>query len=92
MWIRPSLLSLEFIRQEVTSLGLEAVASVGCGCGTLEWLLQMATGPCSIELQTKDHTKVYNHGEGPYKGLLLAESSYYRFHIEDTMLNNPPVP
>ena len=66
MWIRPSLLSLEFIRQEVTSLGLEAVASVGCGCGTLEWLLQMATGRCSIELQTKDHTKVYNHGEGPY--------------------------
>jgi len=44
VWIRPSLLSLEFIRQEVTSLGLEAVASVGCGCGTLEWLLQMATG------------------------------------------------
>ena len=60
MWIRPSLLSLEFIRQEVTSLGLEAVASVGCGCGTLEWLLQMATGPCSIELQTKDHTNIRN--------------------------------
>ena len=60
VWIRPSLLSLEFIRQEVTSLGLEAVASVGCGCGTLEWLLQMATGRCSIELETKVHTKVRN--------------------------------
>ena len=77
MWIRPSLLSLEFIRQEVTSLGLEAVASVGCGCGTLEWLLQMATGRCSIELETKSHTKVYNHGEG----LFLAKSNYYRFNI-----------
>ena len=25
--------------------------------------------------------KLYNHGEGPYKGLLLVESGYYRFHI-----------
>ena len=22
-----------------------------------------------------------NHGEGPYQGLLLVESAYYRFHI-----------
>ena len=25
--------------------------------------------------------KLYNHGEGPYLGLLLVESSYYHFHI-----------
>ena len=24
---------------------------------------------------------ISNHGEGPYKGLLLVESGYYRFHI-----------
>ena len=29
----------------------------------------------------KFHPKVRNHGEGPYKGLLLVESGYYRFHI-----------
>ena len=27
------------------------------------------------------HPKVRNHGEGPYQGLLLVESGYYRFHI-----------
>ena len=37
------------------------------------------------ELETKVHPKVRNHGEGPYKGLLLVESGYYRFHIEDTI-------
>ena len=29
----------------------------------------------------KFHPKVRNHGEGPYQGLLLVESGYYRFHI-----------
>ena len=29
----------------------------------------------------KYHPKVRNHGEGPYQGLLLVESGYYRFHI-----------
>ena len=29
----------------------------------------------TVELQTKVHTKVRNHGEGPYKGLLLVESA-----------------
>ena len=27
------------------------------------------------------HNRLYNHGEGPYQGLLLVESGYYRFHI-----------
>ena len=27
------------------------------------------------------HPKVRSHGEGPYQGLLLVESGYYRFHI-----------
>ena len=26
-------------------------------------------------------TGFHNHGEGPYSGLLLVESGYYRFHI-----------
>ena len=26
-------------------------------------------------------TGFHNHGEGPYKGLLLVKSGYYRFHI-----------
>ena len=35
----------------------------------------------AVVLQTKVHPKVRNHGEGPYKGLLLVESGYYRLHI-----------
>ena len=41
-------------------------------------------GLCRIELETKiakDYAKLYNHGEGPYQGLLLVESTYYCFHI-----------
>ena len=33
----------------------------------------------ALELQTKvpeDYAKFYNHGEGPYQGLLLVESAY----------------
>ena len=35
----------------------------------------------TLQLESKVHPKVRNHGEGPYKGLLLVESGYYRFHI-----------
>ena len=34
-----------------------------------------------VELEMKVHMKVRNHGEGPYQGLLLVESGYYRIHI-----------
>jgi len=44
VWIRPSVSSLEFVKIELTKLGLTHVSSVGCGCGTLEWLLHKATG------------------------------------------------
>ena len=43
-------------------------------------VLITARGYC-LELETKVHSKVCNHGEGPYYGLLLVESGYYRFHI-----------
>ena len=42
-------------------------------------------GTTALELETKVHPKVRNHGEGPYQGLLLVESGYYRFHIKDTI-------
>ena len=41
----------------------------------------VATGYWLLELEAKVHPKVRNHGEGPYLGLLLVESGYYRFHI-----------
>ena len=43
--------------------------------------------PCSLspvvlqKAASELHPKVRNHGEGPYWGLLLVESGYYRFHI-----------
>ena len=33
------------------------------------------------KVASEDDPKVRNHGEGPYWGLLLVESGYYRFHI-----------
>ena len=48
VWIRPSVSSLEFVKIELTKLGLTHVSSVGCGCGTLEWLLHKATGNLSL--------------------------------------------
>ena len=44
VWIKPSLGCLQFIAAEVGRLGLDHLSSVGCGCGTLEWLLHRATG------------------------------------------------
>lgn len=44
VWIRPTLACLIFIQQEISKIGLSAISSVGCGCGTLEWLIQAATG------------------------------------------------
>jgi len=44
VWIKPSLGCLQFIAAEVGRLGLAHLSSVGCGCGTLEWLLHRATG------------------------------------------------
>ena len=32
----------------------------------------------TADLETKVHTKVRNHGDGSYYGLLLVESGYYR--------------
>ena len=36
---------------------------------------------CRVQLETKVNTEACNHREGPYKGLLLVESAYYRFHM-----------
>ena len=38
-----------------------------------------------LQLESKVHSKVRNQGEGPYEGLLLVESGYYRFHIYYTI-------
>jgi len=43
LWIRPTLESLKFISSSMLSLGLGKISSIGCGCGTLEWLIEKAT-------------------------------------------------
>jgi len=43
LWVRPTPACLRWIEQELLSLGIDQVSSVGCGCGTLEWLLKKAT-------------------------------------------------
>ena len=46
VWIRPTLPSLTFIKEQVNRLGLSGISSVGCGCGTLEWLIQVMASRC----------------------------------------------
>ena len=47
----------------------------------MNFVVVYATPLTLLELETKVHRKVRNHGEGPYLSLLLIESGYYRFHI-----------
>ena len=35
VWVRPSLAALDFIKMQIRGLGLDSIASIGCGCGTL---------------------------------------------------------
>eukprot|EP00090_Calanus_glacialis_P008468 TRINITY_DN16819_c0_g1_i4.p1 TRINITY_DN16819_c0_g1~~TRINITY_DN16819_c0_g1_i4.p1 ORF type:complete len:206 (+),score=46.43 TRINITY_DN16819_c0_g1_i4:94-711(+) len=44
LWIRPTMACLTFIEEQMNKLGLRSISSVGCGCGTLEWLIQAGTG------------------------------------------------
>ena len=37
--------------------------------------------PLSTRTLNEGYPKICNHGEGPYQGLLLVESTYLRFHI-----------
>ena len=64
-----SAISLQSVREQIETVFI----SVGVHRLHQEWYL--------LKLQTKVNTKVRNHGEGPYQGLLLVESAYYRFHI-----------
>ena len=40
-----------------------------------------STSSSRIVPQIDPSVKLYNHGKGPYQGLLLVESAYQRFHI-----------
>merc|ERR1719193_865786 len=43
VWVRPSLSLVNFIAEEMRKVGLNKISSVGCGCGTLEWIIQEAS-------------------------------------------------
>lgn len=61
VWIIPSADAINFIYQELEKLGLRKISSVGCGCGTLEWLLQESTG-----LQVTGYEVNRGWWEGPH--------------------------
>ena len=70
LWIRPTLASLYFIKEQIDYLGLAGISSVGCGCGTLEWLLQVRGH--SSNMQCSDGEK----GGGMHKNLSNAIPMY----------------
>ena len=61
LWVRPTLASLSFLAQQLASRGLARLASIGCGCGTLEWLLHQATG---VEVRLVTGVQVYKQLNG----------------------------
>ena len=54
---------------------------LGSPAHNLRLCLEMFSMGTRLVLQTDPSVKLYNHGEGPYYGLLVVESGYYRFHI-----------
>lgn len=43
-WVLPDISDLRWINDIVRKHNLSGIASIGCGCGLLEWLLQKYSG------------------------------------------------
>lgn len=43
-WVLPDISDLYWINDIIRKYNLSGVASIGCGCGLLEWLLQKCSG------------------------------------------------
>ncbi|KAK7028959.1 hypothetical protein SK128_001474 [Halocaridina rubra] len=66
LWVKPSLCCLQFLASNVREADVGAVASVGCGTGLLEWLLQ-ATTASSPALAGDDAVHDAQIANGPHK-------------------------
>lgn len=43
-WVLPTVNDLYFLKETVKKYNLVGLASIGCGCGLLEWLFQKYSG------------------------------------------------
>jgi len=43
-WVLPDVRDLRWINNIIRKYNLPGIASIGCGCGLLEWLLQKYSG------------------------------------------------
>lgn len=43
-WVLPDISDLYWINDIIRKYNLSGIASIGCGCGLLEWLLQKCSG------------------------------------------------
>jgi len=48
-WVLPDISDLSWINNIVRKYNISGIASIGCGCGLLEWLLQKYSGKSLIE-------------------------------------------
>jgi len=44
LWYRPCFEAIQFLKDSLSHFCMKGVASVGCGTGLLEWLINMSTG------------------------------------------------
>lgn len=49
-WVLPDISDLCWINEIIQKYNLSGIASIGCGCGLLEWLLQKYSGKSSKQI------------------------------------------
>lgn len=49
-WVLPDISDLSWINNTVRKYNVSGIASIGCGCGLLEWLLQKYSGKFLIQI------------------------------------------
>ncbi|XP_011140850.1 uncharacterized protein LOC105184021 [Harpegnathos saltator] len=81
-WVLPDISDLYWINKIVQQYNLSGIASVGCGCGLLEWLLQKYSGLdiVGIELDSSWWNSKYSPPQF-LKNIIFVENKSINFQI-----------
>ncbi|XP_011639302.1 uncharacterized protein LOC105428608, partial [Pogonomyrmex barbatus] len=81
-WVLPNIGDLYWISDITQKFNLSGIASIGCGCGLLEWLLQKCTGLdiVGIELDSSWWTSKYSPPRF-LKNIIFIETESMNFRV-----------